>query len=105
MHLHDEPSRYRRTPQPGVDLDHGAFDDVGGRALHGRVDGAAFGILPQRLVARLDLRQVQAPSEHGFHETTFARLTARLFHVTPHPRIALEVKIHVLLRVAAAYSQ
>src|SRR5216684_4634284 len=103
MYLHYEPSRYPRTLQPGVHLDHGALDDVRGRALHGRVDGAAFGILTQCLVARLYLRQIQASSEHRFHEAGFARLTTRLFHVAPHARIALEVKIHVFLRVAATY--
>src|ERR1700736_4414054 len=105
MHLHDQPSWYPRTLQPGVNLDHGALDDVGGRALHGRVDGAAFGILAQRLVSRLYLRQVQASSEDRFHEAGLARLTARLFHISLYARIALEVEIHVLLRLPAADPQ
>src|SRR3974390_795353 len=45
MHLHDEARRNPGTLQPGVHLDHGALDDVGGSALHGRIDGAAFGVL------------------------------------------------------------
>src|SRR3984893_11080242 len=105
MHLHDELSRYPRALQPGVDLDHGALDDVGGRALHGRIDSTALGILPQRLVARLNLRQIQASPENRFNEAAFTRLTARLFHVALHSRITLEVEIHVLLRVAPAYSE
>jgi hypothetical protein len=93
------------TLQPGVDLDHGALDDIGGGALHGGVDGAALGVLAQSLVARLDLGQIQPPSEYGFHEARFARLARGLVHVALHAGIALEIKIDVFLRLAAPYAQ
>jgi len=40
-------------------------------------------------------RQVQAPSETVSTKASFARLVVGSFHVTLHPGIALEVKIHV----------
>jgi hypothetical protein len=51
---------------PGVDLDHGALDDVGRRALHRRVDRRPFGGLATLRVARANLVGPQAPAEQGF---------------------------------------
>src|SRR5271169_378951 len=59
VYLHDEPRGYPRRLKPTVDLDHGALDDIGGSALHRRVDGAAFGILAQSLVARANFGPIQ----------------------------------------------
>ena len=43
VHLHDHQGVQFAVFQPVVNLDHGVLDDVGGGALHGRVDGGALG--------------------------------------------------------------
>ena len=91
----------RECGQPAIDLDHGALDDVRGRALHRRVDRGALGALPQGRVARSDVVQIEAPSEHRFDIAALARLLARLVHVAAYARIALEIQVHVALRLAA----
>jgi GTP-binding protein len=63
VHLHDH-QRIEAVPcQPGVDADHGALDDVGGGALHGRVDGGALGRLAAlRLRALISGRYSRRPN-------------------------------------------
>ena len=101
MHLHDESRRRVLAGAPGIDGDHGAFDDVRRRALHRRVDRAALGVLAQLRVARADVGQVQPPAEYRLDVTDLPRLRARLVHEALHAGIALEVALHVLLRRAA----
>src|SRR5207342_2635613 len=86
--------------QPAVDVDHRALDDVGGSALHRRVDRRAFGTGAQALVARVDVVQVQAPPEHGFDVAALTRLFARALHEFAHAGIAREVQRDVILRLA-----
>ena len=64
-------------------LDHAQFNQIGRRALHGRVDGCA--LQPRQLSALggLDARQLQAPAKHGFHVALrFGQRTGGL-HVSP----------------------
>ena len=88
--------------QPGVDLDHGALDDVGGGALHGCVDGAAFRVLAQRRRCASGSPADRAVGRIPFRRSRLARLMARLVHVALHARVALEIQVHVALRFAAA---
>jgi hypothetical protein len=44
---------------------HRALDDVGGGALHRRIDRGAFGVLAALAVARLDLGEIKAAAEQG----------------------------------------
>src|SRR6186713_2988755 len=55
VHLHDESRAAVGPAAPRIHGDHGALDDVGGRALHGSVDRGAFGSLLELLVARVDV--------------------------------------------------
>ena len=87
---------------PGIHGDHGALDDVGRRALHGRVDGAALGVLLQLRVARADVGQIEPPPEHGLDVALRSRACARVsVHVALHAGIAREIELDVLLRGAA----
>ena len=69
VHLHDHHGVIRLVTviarQPGVHVDHGALDDVGGAALHRGVDGGAFGSTATRVIARADFRQVETTAEDG----------------------------------------
>lgn len=60
-------------------------------ALHGRVDGGALGAGAARAVGAVDLGQDQAPAEHRLDVALGLGRLARLVHVAPHARVALEV--------------
>ena len=83
--------------EPVVDLDHGHLDDVCCGALHGGVDGGAFGGLAALAVAAADFRQVEAAAEQGFHVALFRGLGAGFFHVAFYARVAFEVQLDVVL--------
>ena len=102
MDLHDLPGISTALAEPPVHPDHGPLDDVRRRSLHGRVYGAALGVLAALEVARVDLGQVQAPSENRGYELLFAGTLARFVHVLLHAGIAGEVEIDVLLGGGAA---
>jgi ribosome biogenesis GTP-binding protein YsxC/EngB len=55
--------------KPGCRPHHRALDDVGGGALHRRVDRGALGAWRAGGIARTDLGQIQPPPEHGFDVT------------------------------------
>ena len=55
-------------PQPGIHAEHGALDDVRGRALQGGVDGRALRRLALLGAAGVDLPQVQAAPENRLNE-------------------------------------
>ena len=65
VHLHDHAHLGRVRVQPGLYVDHRQLDQVRRGALQRRVDGGAFGVAALGLVLRLDVGQVQAPSEQG----------------------------------------
>ena len=92
--------RFWSRSQPSI-VDHRALDDVGGGALHRRVDRGALGAGAQALVAGVDVLQVQAAAEHGFDIALLARLLARALHEIAHAGIAREVQRDVVLRLAA----
>ena len=56
--LHDHARTRPLLVEPAMHGDHGALDNVGRRALHGRVDGAALRVLAPLRVTRVDLGQV-----------------------------------------------
>jgi hypothetical protein len=58
MDLHDELGVDAALDVPTVYADHRPLDDIGRRALHRRIDGGAFGVLPAAGIARVDLGQV-----------------------------------------------
>ena len=91
--------------QPVVDLDHGHLDDVCGGALHGGVDGGAFGGLAALAVAAADFRQVEAAAEQGFHVALFRGLGAGFFHVAFYAGVAFEVQVDVVLGFLARQAQ
>src|ERR1700728_263911 len=104
MHLHDEPGRNILARAPGIDRDHGALDDVGGGALHRRVDGAALGVLLGLFVAGADIRQVQTPSVDSLDITSVAGALARLVHEAPYSGVALEITLPAPLRRRATHT-
>src|SRR5262245_35162015 len=55
VYLHDQACVELRIDEPAIDVDHRALDDVGGRALHRRVDRRALRALSKRSVARLNV--------------------------------------------------
>src|SRR5690606_3776531 len=84
-----------------MDPQHGTFDDIGGRALHGGIDRASLRVLAALRVALVDLRQIKPSPEYGRDVALGPRPLARLVHVALHAGIALEVEIDITLRLAA----
>ena len=105
MHLHHDARVQVGVGQPSVHRDHGAFDHIRSGALHGRVDGGALRRLAAAHLARTDVRQVQPPAIHGFHEARLPRLAAHPLHVIPHRWVTLEVALDVALRHGAGDAQ
>jgi hypothetical protein len=103
--LHDEARAGFVRPEPRGDGDHGSLDDVGGRALHRGVDGAALGVLAELRVARVDLGQVQPPAEHRADIPQPPRALASRIHVAAHARVTLEVAVDVSLGLTAFEAQ
>ncbi len=68
--------------------DHGALDDVRGRALHGRIDRRALGTGAERLVTRTEVLEVKAAAEQRLHVTVAMGLLARGIHEGAHAGIA-----------------
>src|SRR5690606_575393 len=91
--------------EPVLHGDHGELDEVGGGALHGRVDGRAFGGLSSRPAAAADFRQPQATSQNGFDIALVARKLADVFHVLRDARVAGEIAIDIQLRRVAGDAQ
>ena len=61
----------------GVDVDHRALHDVGGRALNRQVDGHALGGRAELEVAAVQLRHQPPPPVHRLHDAGRARLFER----------------------------
>ena len=86
--------------QPGIaqrlrHADHGALDDVGGRALQRRVDRLAFAEGAFGAVGRLDLRQPDFPAEDRLDIAMLAAEGAVLLHVVLDAGEFLEVLLDV----------
>src|SRR6266480_914323 len=95
VHLHDEHRAQFSLFQETLNCNHRKLDQVGGGALHRRVDRGALGRLAAHRAAALHLRQPEAPAEHRFDVALRARAAARLVHVAFHPRIAGEIRLDV----------
>ena len=72
---------------------HGAFNEVGGGALHGGVDGGAFGSSAGVGVFVADVGQVEAAAEQGFDEALGGGLFFGALHVFGDAGIAGEVAV------------
>ena len=72
---------------------HGAFDEVGGGALHGSVDGGAFGAGALVAVFAVDAGQVEAAAEHGFDVALRGGELFGALHVVGHAGVAGEVAV------------
>ena len=64
MHLHDHFAATRLGVQHLLHFDHAQLNEIGRRALHGRVDGGSLGATAARTIGRVDLRQVKTSAEH-----------------------------------------
>ena len=95
MHLHHQAGAQVLASQPGVHVDHRQLDQVGGRALHGGVDGGALGHLAAPHVGRPDLGQPQPTAKHGLDVALFTSLGAGALHVGGHAGITREVAVNV----------
>ncbi len=102
MDLQDHPRIQPAVLQPAVHGDHGALDDVRRGALHRRVDRGALGALAHGAVLRIDLRQVQPPTEQRLDIALLGGLGAGALHVGEHAGVAGEIAVDVLLRLLSA---
>ncbi len=101
MHLQDQQGLQFLRIEPVLHGQHGALDQVGGGALHRRVDCGALGALAAAGIRRPDFRQPEAAAEYGLDIALVARAGTGLFHVAGDARIAREVAVHVGLRRGA----
>ena len=72
---------------------HGAFDEVGGGALHGGVDGGALGAGAGVGVFGADVGQVEAAAEQGFYVALGGGFFFGALHVFGHAGVAGEVAV------------
>jgi len=101
VYLHDHASIGTPLPQPAIDRQHRALDNLGGSTLHGRIDCSALGGLHPHLVPGIDLRQVQASPEQGFNIPLLPGQATSPVHVFLYTGIALEIAVDILLRLIA----
>ncbi len=85
-----------------MDADHRHFDDIGGGALDGGIDGVAFSHAAYHGIPGVDIAQVAPPSENGLHVLFFACFLHGGFHILLNPRIQLEIAVYQLLSLLAA---
>ena len=104
MHLQQHLSLQRALIEPIVDIDHRALDDVGGSALHRRIDGGALGGLAQHAVAGMNIGQVEAATKQGLDIAFLVRQSLCLVHIAAHAGVFLEVAVDIVTRLAAAHA-
>ena len=95
MHLHDHFGLaffIIQYFQHGV---HAELDQIGCRALHGRIDGGALRSTAARAVGRIDLGQIQATAKHGFNKAFGFGAELGLVHVLLHAGVALKITVNV----------
>src|SRR5579864_7971143 len=78
--------------------DHRELDEIGGRALHRRVDRGALGACPARAACRANIGQEEPPPEYRFDVALLARELARALHVRRDTGMAREIAVDELLR-------
>ncbi len=103
MHLHDHFDAPLLSIQHLLHLHHAHLDQIGRRALHGRVDGGA--LQPRQLCAlgSLDAPQLQSAPKHGFHIPLASGNFAGAFHVLLDAGVALKVTGDVVLGRRVVY--
>ncbi len=84
-----------------VDGDHGKFDDVGGGALDGHIDGDALGGIAGGTVAGVDVGEGATTSKEGLGITVFARGLDGGVHKGFDGGVLCEVGINEVLRFFA----
>ena len=80
----------------GAETVHGDLDDVGGCALHRRVDGHALSCLPNANVGRLEFGHITAASQQGLDVAKLSPLLQRFVHVAADLRVARPVQLDEL---------
>ena len=100
MHLQQHAALQPGGLQGRRQLDHGAFDDVGGAALQWGVGGLALGIGAAGAIAVGDAGNPAAAAERGQHVAVDARFLPRVFHEGADARIALEIGVDIKLGLA-----
>ena len=98
VHLHDEPGCEALAGEPAIHGDHRHLDEIGGGALHRRVDRGALRALAPRRRAALDLGQPQPAAEHGLDVARSRAVSRVRCMYSATPGIAREIAVHVLLR-------
>src|SRR3546814_19897087 len=79
--------------------------EVGRGALHGSVDGRAFGGGLPGPFGAAPLWQPQPPAAHGFHIAQLARHALGLFHIARHPGVRSEERRGGKERVSTSRSR
>ncbi len=97
MHREDHAG-LRRRRERGVDVDHRALEDVGGRALNRQIDGDALGLRPILKVLASQFVHQPPASVHRLHDTGNTRFFKREIDELAHPREAGEIRIDEFLR-------
>src|SRR5690606_30602666 len=85
--------------------DHGAADDVGGRALDGGVDRGAFDEAAFGGVAGIGVGEVDLAAENRRDIAVDLHPSALLVHIVPDAGEALEIGLDVVARLAAGNAE
>ena len=80
---------------------HGQFDDVGGTALYGGVDGVTLGISAHYGIVAIDVGQVASALAEGFGITLLACCLYAVRHVLAHSGIGGKVSVDEFLGLCA----
>ncbi len=94
-----------RSLEDPIDLDHRFLDEIGRSALDDGVRGHPLGRLPEHPIARVEIRQTPSPSQPGPHESVFLGLLRGFVQEAPNPRVAREIGVDRLLRLACGDSE
>ena len=93
MDLHDQSRLSAFLIDDVLDRNHREFDEIGGCALHRRVDRRALGTGPTGPIGRLDFRQPEPSAKDGLDKSiALGSRTGRL-HVSRDTRITVKVAI------------
>ena len=93
MHLYQKPGLELVFLQPGQDINHGAFNEIGRSALHGGIDGGSFGALAAAGLAVAQFWQVEPAAPDGFNIAMLAGKLADIFHVASYAGVAGKVAL------------
>ena len=105
MHLQDHFALQSFGLHPSIDSYHSHFDDVGGRALDGGVDGISFSKTAHGGVMGMNIRQIATAMEHCFGIAFLADNLFGALHVIVHLRESLEETVNQLAGLTAVNLQ